>query len=84
MNYLNYETLIVSEHKVKLFGWPKDVTFANPSTIETVGDLCRLQDDLKSGQCHWVKLTPSQLAEHNAKLDAVCAEGGTVGTARKP
>jgi hypothetical protein len=83
MNYLNYETSIVSELKVKLVGWTKRVSFTNPSAIGAVSDLRKLRDDLKSGKCHWVQLTPSQLSEHKAMLDACCKEGETVGKARK-
>ena len=50
----------------------------NPSAIGTVGDLCKLHDDLKSGKCHWVKLTQSQLSKHNALLDTHWEEGETV------
>jgi len=83
MNYVNYDTAIVSELKVKLVGWTKGVPFANPSAIGTVSDLRKLRDDLKSGKCHWVKLTPSQLSEHNAVLDMRREEGESVGRARK-
>lgn len=83
MNYVNYDTSIISELKVKLIGWTKGVPFANPSAIGTVSDLRKLRDDLKSGKCHWVKLTQSQLSEHNTLLDTRREEGETVGRARK-
>ena len=75
--------MIVSELKVKLISWTKGVPFANPSAIGTVSDLRKLRDDLKSGKCHWVKLTQSQLSKHNALLDTHWEEGETVGRAKK-
>lgn len=83
MNYLNYDTAIVQDRRAKIVGWPKHVLFANPSAIGTVGDLRTLRDDLKSGKCHWIKLTPSQLAQHTSKLDALREQGQTVGAPRK-
>ena len=83
MNYINYETSIVVELKVKLIGWTKGVPFANPSVIGAVSDLRKLSDDLKSGMCHWVELTQSQLSEHKAMLDAHREDGETGGKARK-
>ena len=83
MNYLNYETSIIAELKVKIVSWIKEVTFANPFAIGAVSNLSKLHNNLKSGKCHWVKLTQSQLSEHMAMLDAHCEDGKTVGRAKK-
>jgi hypothetical protein len=52
INYANYETSVVEAHSVKLVGWPQDINFVNPSGIGTVGEIRRLRDALKSGDCH--------------------------------
>lgn len=83
MNYFNYETAIVEVLGQRLVGWPKTVKFANPSEIGTVNEIRMLRDHLKSGQCHWVKLTRSQLDEHIADLRSRREAGETVGKPRK-
>ena len=68
MNYSNYETTIVEVHSIKIVGWPKDIKFVNPSGIGTVGEIRKLRDALKSGECHWVKLTRAELSKHIQEL----------------
>lgn len=84
MNYINYDVAIVQQRRVRLVGWPKSVAFVNPSLIGTVGDIRTLRDELKCGQCHWVKLTASQLKAHIKNLDDRREQGLSVGTKRKP
>ncbi|KAL0948657.1 hypothetical protein HGRIS_010460 [Hohenbuehelia grisea] len=36
MNYINYETAIVSTYRIRLVGWPKDVKFTAPSLITSL------------------------------------------------
>lgn len=83
MNYVNYQKAIMQDLGVMLRGWPDDVKFANPSEIGTVGEIRRLRGHLKSGQCHWVKMTPSQIKEHAAKLESLREAGQAVGKPRK-
>lgn len=83
MNYVNYDTAIMLAHGVMLVGWPGGVKFANPSEIGTVSEIRKLRDHLKSGQCHWVKMTQSQLKDHTAKLEGLREAGQTVGKPRK-
>jgi hypothetical protein len=83
MNYTNYETAIVQQYSVRLVGWPKSIKFVNPSQIGTVLEICTLRDDLRSGVCHWVKLTKSQLAAHIANLEERREQGETIGKQRK-
>ena len=83
MNYVNYDTAIVGDLRRRLLGWPKDVKFANPSEIGTVGDIRKLRDCLKSGQCHWVKLTQSQVDEHMADMQNRRDAGEIIGKQRK-
>lgn len=83
MNYANYDTAMMQELGVRLTGWPIDLKFANPSEIGTVGEVRKLRDALKSGQCHWQKLTRLQIADHVADLQRRREAGQTVGKPRK-
>jgi hypothetical protein len=83
MNYVNYERAIMEGLAAMLVGWPADLKFANPSEIGTVSEIRKLRDRLKSGQCHWVKMSQSQLREHAAKLEALREAGQTIGKPRK-
>ena len=83
MNYANYETAIVQQYSMCLVSWPKSVKFVNPSQIGTVLEIRTLWDDLRSGACHWVKLTKSQLAAHIANHEEWCEQGETIGKQRK-
>jgi hypothetical protein len=83
MNYVNYETSIIQQMEVRLVGWLKSVKFVNPSQIGTVLEICTLHDDLKSGACHWVKLTKGQLDAHRADMEEWREQGETVDKQRK-
>jgi len=83
MNYANYETSIIQQMGVRLVGWPKSVKFVNPSQIGTVLKICTLCDDLKSGACHWVKLTKGQLDAHRADMEEWWEQGEMVSKQRK-
>ena len=83
INYSIYETTIVEAHSIKIVGWPKDINFVNPSGIGTVGEIHKLHDALKSGECHWVKLTRAELAKHTQELTERQQQGETVGKPRK-
>ncbi|KAH7908464.1 hypothetical protein BJ138DRAFT_1012744 [Hygrophoropsis aurantiaca] len=81
MNYLNYEYGIVESHGVRLLGWPSDVPFTSPSNIGTVREARKLRDDLKSGACHWRKLTQRELNEFSEELKKRRNAGETIGVA---
>jgi hypothetical protein len=83
MNYVNYKTSIIQQMGVCLVGWPKSVKFVNPSQIGTVLKIHTLCDNLKSGACHWVKLTKVQLDAHCADMEERREQGETVGKQRK-
>jgi len=53
--------------------------FANGTVLE----IRTLRDDLRSGACHWVKLTKSQLTAHVADLEERREQGETIGKQRK-
>lgn len=69
MNYENYEVSIVETYGVKLVGWPPSVTFTCPSKIGTVGDMQKLRDALRSGQCFWKRLSSNERTSFGAGLD---------------
>jgi len=83
MNYMNYDKMIVLGLGVKLVGWPRAVGFAKPSSIGSVVDARTLRDALKSGECHWIKLTTRQIDDHRRELENREAEGETIGKPRK-
>jgi hypothetical protein len=83
MNYVNYDRVIVLGLGVKLVGWPKTVNFVKPSSIGSVIDARTLRDALKSGECHWIKLTARQIEDHRAEVERRKTEGETVGRPRK-
>ncbi|KAH7903694.1 hypothetical protein BJ138DRAFT_1020229 [Hygrophoropsis aurantiaca] len=83
MNYLNYEKGIVESYSVQLVGWPNDVPFTNPSNIGTIGEMRKLREDLKSGTCHWKKLTQRELNAFRTELKTRRAAGENIGVARQ-
>lgn len=83
MNYTNYETAIVATYGVRLVGWPSSVPFTNPSNIGTVWEIRQLRDDLRSGACHWKKLTKNQREEHANTLNERRQTGEQVKRPRK-
>ena len=83
MNYNNYNTAIVETYGVKLLGWPTSVTFTNPSNIGTIGEIRKLRDALKSGECRWKKMSKSERGAFNADLDTRRAAGENVKKPRK-
>jgi hypothetical protein len=68
---------------VHLVGWLKTVKFVNPSQIGTVLKIRTLRDDLRSGACHWIKLTRVQLDMHHIDMEECQEKGEVVGKQRK-
>ncbi|KAK0489882.1 hypothetical protein EDD18DRAFT_1080846 [Armillaria luteobubalina] len=56
MNYIHYDTDIVTRHHVRLDGWPMGLKFENLSNIKNLQDLRRLRDALKTTACKWIKM----------------------------
>ncbi|KAF6742007.1 hypothetical protein DFP72DRAFT_861221 [Ephemerocybe angulata] len=56
-------------HKVRLIGWPENLTFTSPHKITTIPEVQRLRDALVSGACKWVKLTADEHAQAVEKLN---------------
>lgn len=78
MNYVNYDTVIVEQYKIKLVGWTYS-EFINPSKISRIDDVRKLRNALKSGACHWIRLSVRQHQEHVSHLEAQRKAGQTVG-----
>ena len=83
MNYNNYDTAIVETYGVKIVGWPTSVPFTNPSNIGTIGEIRKLRDALKSGECCWKKLSKGERGAFNAELDTRRAAGESIKKPRK-
>ena len=83
MNYNNYNTAIVETYGLKLLGWPTSVPFTNPSNIGTIGEIHKLRDALKSGECRWKKMLKSERGAFNTDLDTCHAAGESVKKPRK-
>jgi len=83
MNYVNYDTVIVLAHRVKLVGWPTSLKFANPLEFGVLDDVCTLRDAVKSGACKWVRLTKREASQHQEDLDRGVENGEVVQKKRK-
>ncbi|KIJ58441.1 hypothetical protein HYDPIDRAFT_102650 [Hydnomerulius pinastri MD-312] len=83
MNYNNYETAIVQTYGVSLVRWPDGIVFQNPSNIGTVGDIRQLRDALRSGECHWKKLSKAEHDALTADLNTRRSAGEQVKKTRK-
>lgn len=82
MHYVNYEDAIVQRYSVKLVGWTHS-KFINPADINSVPDIRALRDALRSGACHWIRLSPQELQHHTAEVEARRQQGEIVGKKRK-
>lgn len=78
MNYENYKVSIVEMYGVKLVGWPPSIALTCPSKISTVGDMRKLRDTLRSGQCFWKRLNSSERASFSTGLDTHHSAGEQV------
>lgn len=82
MNYANYDAAIVQAYGVELINWPLE-KFASPSTVTTVGEMRKLRDALKCGECKWKQLTSAELKAHADGIKKRQTEGQVVGKPRK-
>ncbi|KAF8548286.1 hypothetical protein OG21DRAFT_1423328, partial [Imleria badia] len=83
MNYENYNVSIVEMYGVQLVGWPPSITFTCPSKIGTVGEMRKLRDALRSGQCFWKRLSSSERTSFGTGLDMRRSTGEQVKKPRK-
>lgn len=82
MNYTNYDMNVVQKYSVKLVGWTY-TRFVSPHDIHTIDDIRVLLAALRSGACHWMRLTKAQISTHAKEIEAREAAGETVGKKRK-
>lgn len=83
MNYANYEESIVQARKVRIIGWPNNISFASPSTIGNLKDMTVLHDGWLAGSIRWVRMTAVEVKEHTVNLEQRRAEGEVIGKKRK-
>lgn len=83
MCYVKYEQDIVTKYKVELVGWPTSIKFSNPSEIGTVGDIRKLRQALKVGECKWIVQSRGQQAAYAEMLAKKVAAGERVVKKRK-
>ncbi|EIW76035.1 hypothetical protein CONPUDRAFT_77051 [Coniophora puteana RWD-64-598 SS2] len=63
MEYKRYESAIVRRYNVKLVGWEHD-EWTNPSYLKGgLPVLEKLADDVTSGKCQFIKVTPEEIEE---------------------
>ncbi|KAE9407452.1 hypothetical protein BT96DRAFT_933486 [Gymnopus androsaceus JB14] len=74
MNYVNYHRSIVGKYHVCLIGLPDLAIFKNangpitPFLIKDQATLEALYTALEAGACHWARMSPDDIAEHNEWL----------------
>ena len=61
----NYERMVEAQWGWRLIGWPEGVDMQSPSEMRAGGSrvVRELWDRLRSGECYWQKMSPS---EHQA------------------
>ncbi|KAJ3560899.1 hypothetical protein NP233_g10537 [Leucocoprinus birnbaumii] len=82
MNYNNYDTGIVAKYGIHLVGWPAHVPFTSPSNL-SADHLRDLRAALLSKRCIWQVMSTDEFETHEQRLQAMRAEGQTVGVPRK-
>ncbi|KAG1847039.1 hypothetical protein F4604DRAFT_1936078 [Suillus subluteus] len=60
INYTNFDTAIKEKLGIDLRGWPEDVAFQSPTSINNLNALLKLRNSLKDGSCHWFHMSPRQ------------------------
>ncbi|KAL1740506.1 hypothetical protein HDZ31DRAFT_67876 [Schizophyllum fasciatum] len=60
LNFPQYETKIVVPFGVELVGWPSDVSFVNPGSINRIDELDSVCRAIKSERCVWEVLDNKQ------------------------
>ncbi|KAJ7078402.1 hypothetical protein B0H15DRAFT_788911, partial [Mycena belliarum] len=75
MNYENYINSMVIEKNVGLVGWPKSTTFKRMSKQSAIKPLRALRDALRSGECRWKVLKPSEREHLIANFNDMVEKG---------
>ncbi|KAJ3576380.1 hypothetical protein NP233_g485 [Leucocoprinus birnbaumii] len=64
MQYSKYEVEIRARYHIELRGWPQNIgCLCSPHAITTIQEIRRLQEALRSGECHWAAMTRHGVAE---------------------
>ncbi|KAG1727462.1 uncharacterized protein EDB91DRAFT_1061143, partial [Suillus paluster] len=78
INYTNFDTAIKEKLGIDLRGWPEDVPFQSPTSINDLNTLWKLHDALREGYCRWFRMTPRQHDEFVTGLAARCKRGEVI------
>ncbi|KAM6490376.1 hypothetical protein JOM56_014140 [Amanita muscaria] len=84
MNYSNYDMGIIQKHKVRLTGWPTDITFGTPHTLNMADEVRLLRHYLQNKTCYWERLTGEQLKAHMQECLEKKLAGSDKGKRKKP
>ncbi|CAK5266267.1 unnamed protein product [Mycena citricolor] len=84
MKWDQYILTIVLRLGVCLVGWPSNTPFQTPSKISTVDSMQELRDALKTGECHWRKITAEERLKWKKKYDQEVKDGKLKVTTKKP
>jgi hypothetical protein len=82
MNYANYETQVVQKLGSKLVGWTFD-QIVSPFEIHRIDDVRTLVEALRSGQCHWERMTRLAITQHARAMEEREKTGEIIGKKRK-
>lgn len=83
MQYANYEEAIVLKYGIELVGWTHE-KFCNPSELSNALEpLRKLLEALNSQTCKFVKLSPSERRDRQAKYKSDVASGAIAPRQRK-
>ncbi|KAJ8585395.1 hypothetical protein M405DRAFT_721029, partial [Rhizopogon salebrosus TDB-379] len=83
INYTNFGSVFKDKLGIDLRGWPEDVPFQSPTSINDHNALRKLRNALKDGSCHWFRMSPRQREQYSALLAARCKKGEVIGKPRK-
>ncbi|KAI6038116.1 hypothetical protein EDC04DRAFT_2604303 [Pisolithus marmoratus] len=77
LQFANFEQ-IKYKFGIDYEGWPDRIPFSSPYKIQTIDEICHLQDVIRENSFQWVKMTPSQHHEYCKQVDMRCEAGEMV------
>ncbi|KAG1719171.1 uncharacterized protein EDB91DRAFT_1089486, partial [Suillus paluster] len=83
INYTNFGIAMKEKLGVDIRGWPEDVPFQSPTSINYHNALLKLCNGLKNGSCLWFHMSLHQREEYSAHLAVWHKKGEVVGKAHK-
>ncbi|KIK66714.1 hypothetical protein GYMLUDRAFT_238950 [Collybiopsis luxurians FD-317 M1] len=66
INYKNFQHAMVAQYRIDIHGWPEDVLFMSPRSIDDSEKLNTLYQAWKCGEAYWYKLTEWQKQRSDA------------------